>query len=241
MSYILEALKQSEHSRQQGKAAALNSLPPLLAPAIEPAHRAAPARLAILLGLSAAGLGLAWWQPWQGADAPPQTLQAARPLPPAPQAAPAATPEPSAEPARPVAQTLPTAEPSPVVAHGPLIRVDPPPASAAPPAPAPGPAQAGIQPAPAPEPMAPPPAAASLPEPPAGVLAFHELPGELRQSLPQLAVSGFSFAAEPELRMAVINERILRQGERVVPGVVVERIASDGVVLSYRGYRFRPH
>nr|WKN24500.1 general secretion pathway protein GspB [Azotobacter vinelandii] len=40
--------------------------------------------------------------------------------------------------------------------------------------------------------------------------------------------------------MAVINDRILRQGDQAGPGVVLERIAGDGVVLNYRGYRFRP-
>lgn len=72
------------------------------------------------------------------------------------------------------------------------------------------------------------------------MLGFHELPDELRQSLPTLAVSGFSYADEPQLRMAVINGRILHQRDQVAPGVVVERIASDGVVLNYRGFRFRP-
>ncbi|MCQ4347456.1 general secretion pathway protein GspB [Pseudomonas stutzeri] len=38
----------------------------------------------------------------------------------------------------------------------------------------------------------------------------------------------------------MINERVLRQGESPAPGIVLERIASDGVVLSFAGYRFRP-
>jgi len=73
------------------------------------------------------------------------------------------------------------------------------------------------------------------------VLGFHELPSELRQSLPTLAVSGFSYTDEPQLLMAVSNGRILHQRDQVAPSGVVERIASDGVVLNYKGCRFRPH
>ncbi|MFC0712015.1 general secretion pathway protein GspB [Azorhizophilus paspali] len=51
---------------------------------------------------------------------------------------------------------------------------------------------------------------------------------------------GFSYADDAHLRMVVINDRILRQGGQADPGVVLERIAGDGVVLNYRDYRFRP-
>ena len=238
MSYILEALKQSEHARQQGKAPALNSLPPLLAPPRETAGRRPPAYLLLALGLALTGAGLGWWRPWQNAaagavvQAPPAETPAPRSAPPAPvapvPAAVAASPAPAAErPGPAVASQLPSS--SSAAPEPPLIRLDPPAAPEIPPS---APALAATQPAARPAP--------ALPAPPERVLGFHELPAELRQSLPKLSLSGFSYAEEPQLRMAVINERILHQGDQAGPGIVLERIASDGVVLNYRGYRFRP-
>ncbi|MFC0667131.1 general secretion pathway protein GspB [Azotobacter chroococcum] len=228
MSYILEALKQSEHARQQGKAPALNSLPPLLAPPRETAGRRPPAYLLLALGLALIGAGLGWWRPWQNAvagavvQAPPAETPAPRSAPPAPVA-----PAPAAVAASPAPATE---RPGPAVAsQPPLIRLDPPAAPEIPPS---APALAATQPAARPAP--------ALPAPPERVLGFHELPAELRQSLPRLSLSGFSYAEEPQLRMAVINERILHQGDQAGPGIVLERIASDGVVLNYRGFRFRP-
>ena len=82
--------------------------------------------------------------------------------------------------------------------------------------------------------------ASALPAPPSRVLAFYELPPAVRERIPALAISGFSYVEEPGMRMAVINDRVLRQGESAAPGITLERIASDGVVLNFSGYRFRP-
>ncbi|MDV7214127.1 hypothetical protein R4769_23715, partial [Azotobacter beijerinckii] len=90
MSYILEALKQSEHARQQGKAPDLNSLPPLLAPPRQSARRP-PAYLLLALGLSLAGAGLGWWRPWQSAEIVVLAAQAPHAEAPSPLPAPAGT------------------------------------------------------------------------------------------------------------------------------------------------------
>ncbi|WP_349571377.1 general secretion pathway protein GspB [Azotobacter salinestris] len=249
MSYILEALKQSEHARRQGKAPALNSLPPLLAAPREIARRRPPAYLPLALGLALIGAGLGWWRPWQltaedrlvvqtplpEASAPqPATSRAADPVEPAPTAPVAASVAPAPEPAGPAVAAAPPA--APVAASEPLIRVDP---VATPDTPSPAPPPAALPAAPRPAPGVPMPPHA-LPAPPERVLGLHELPVELRQSLPPLSLAGFSYADEPKMRMAVINDRILHQGDQAGPGIVLEQIASDGVVLNYRGYRFRP-
>lgn len=76
--------------------------------------------------------------------------------------------------------------------------------------------------------------------PPKGVLDFYELPPTVRERIPALSISGYSYTAEPNMRLAVINNRVLRQGESAAPGITLERIGSDGVVLNFNGYRFRP-
>lgn len=66
MSYILEALKQSEYQRQQGKVPPLNTLPSMIQPPVEPpARRVLPYLL--LAGMLLA-MALAWWRPWPAAE-----------------------------------------------------------------------------------------------------------------------------------------------------------------------------
>lgn len=82
--------------------------------------------------------------------------------------------------------------------------------------------------------------AAVAPAPPDRVISVHELPDSIRQALPALRVAGFSHGNEPSARLAVINDHIRREGEGVGDGVILELVTSDGIVLSFRGYRFRP-
>ncbi|NMG74134.1 general secretion pathway protein GspB [Aromatoleum diolicum] len=72
------------------------------------------------------------------------------------------------------------------------------------------------------------------------ILSVHELPAAVRSGLPRLSVSGYSYSDEPGKRIAVINDRLLQEGEEAEPGVTLTAIAGDGVVLEFHGYRFRP-
>lgn len=264
MSYILEALKKSEYARQQGRVPDLATLPAAEAP---PDLPFAANRLPLLAGgallLAVAVTG--WWRPWQSPPpeatvAPAASPVAAMPAPVASAAPVAAAPvePPAGTTSAPAVQTLVAAPPP----SAPAAQPQPQPAIAPAAEPLPAPAQVAlpVQPAPAPRtvlpaqeptpiaarplPAAPPPAqpapAAALPAPPNRVLAFYELPPTVRERIPPLSVSGFSYAEQPDLRMAVINDKVLRQGESAAPGITLERIASDGVVLSFSGYRFRP-
>ena len=40
-------------------------------------------------------------------------------------------------------------------------------------------------------------------------------------------------------RLAGINNRMLREGEYVVPGLQLEQITPDGMIFGYKGYSFR--
>ena len=269
MSYILEALKKSEHARQQGKVPNLATLPMVDAvDSAPPATTRLPwlAASALLLAVAVAG----WWRPWQApAAAAPSSPAAAESLStPAVISAPA-LPAASASSVAPASvAAIPAAEPvavaPPPVAPPQLATLSQAQTQPLPPVPAPAPAPAQtatkivLLPALAPRPVEPatlpaaaqatpaattrPPAAptSTLPAPPNRVLAFYELPSAVRERIPALAISGFSYTEEPDMRMAVINDRVLRQGESAAPGITLERIASDGVVLNFSGYRFRP-
>jgi len=82
--------------------------------------------------------------------------------------------------------------------------------------------------------------AALAPVPPDRVISVHELPDSIRRALPALQVAGFSHGNEPSARLAVINDRIRREGDGVGDGVILEQVTSEGIVLSFRGFRFRP-
>ena len=46
------------------------------------------------------------------------------------------------------------------------------------------------------------------------------------------------YSGKPKDRLVGINDRTLREGDSVEPGLVLEQITPDGMVLSYKGYRF---
>jgi general secretion pathway protein B len=82
---------------------------------------------------------------------------------------------------------------------------------------------------------------AAIQIPPNRVTTYGELPGSIRKNLPRIQVAGYSFADDAGMRMVVINDRILREGEEVAAGIKLERIDSDGkLTLNYKGFRFRP-
>ena len=65
------------------------------------------------------------------------------------------------------------------------------------------------------------------------------LPESFRNSLPPLDVNIHVYSPEESQRILYINNRQARQGERIQAGVMVEEIVQDGVVLRFRGQRFK--
>ena len=96
-------------------------------------------------------------------------------------------------------------------------------------------------PAPKPAPVAsvatPPPPKPVVPVEPR-VPSLNELPADVRAGLPPLSISGAVFSPTPSARMLFINGQVLREGQAVADGVIVERIGASASVLSARGQRF---
>jgi len=82
-----------------------------------------------------------------------------------------------------------------------------------------------------------PPAAAAAPA--QNVIWLAELPLALQQELPPMTVSVHAYSARPADRMVGINNRMLREGEYVAPGLKLEQITPEGMVFGYKGYSFR--
>lgn len=213
MSYILDALRKSDELRQRGTA-----------PLLQPAASTAPSRrwrtgavygaLAVLL--VGAGMVIGGWRPWQAE----QQVAGAGGVAPVPSSV-ASTAPPNVSPA-----DVPSAAPAPVPANAIL----------APSAPINAAAPERLPAARADMPVAKETAIAKA-EP--AVLTQSELPPAIRQEIPAMSISVHAYSARPRDRMVGINDRLLREGGTLPPGLTVDEITPEGMVFSYKGYRFK--
>lgn len=214
MSYILDALKRAESERRLGAVPGVHSAPAF--DATRTAHR--PRLLWILLPASILALvGAVWFGAVRAPIEVPATLTA-----------PAATPGIAKQSG---AQASPLSS-QPVAAAAPV---------AAPPAPPPRKTAAASKPAPRPakQSAAPKtaPASAAPADPP--LQALRDLPEQLRRELPAFTVGGYIYSANKADRSVLIDKRLLREGNEIAPGLTLEQLTPNGMVLQYKGYRYR--
>jgi general secretion pathway protein B len=238
VSYILDALRKSDQQRRRGAA------PTLLvgqAMAVAPKRPAFLAYGMLVAVLIAAGVVIGWLRPWQPEQAAPSgaELVAAKPLASTPrqlasapsETAPQPKPELQAQKAKPPAQASPVLVPTkpqrparekPKTDGAPL-EAD---AAMAGNAEAPAPGQPGGS-------------AAADAARLQTVNSMAELPLSVQQELPAMAISVHAYSGNPRNRLVGINNRILREGEYVVPGLKLEQVTPDGMIFGYKGYSFR--
>lgn len=231
MSYILDALKKAEAERNAGAAPA--ATPPFHAdqPAIVPSmddesseRRKAWIRFA-LSAVAAVLLAFAWFKPWRAAPptvAPPPMAAASAPEP---QVPPVAQAEPPA-PAHP-ASTPPSVDDAAA------------PVEAAPKPVKPKPRPAAKKPAKAAAPAESKPAEAGTAASEERVMALRELPPHIQSEIPALTISGYIYSENKSDRTVLINKRLLREGDQVAPDLILEKLMPTGMVLNYKGYRYR--
>lgn len=65
-----------------------------------------------------------------------------------------------------------------------------------------------------------------------------ELPPETRAQVPQLSVSGSTYSSNPAHRMLIVNGNVVREGQAVAPGLVLETITPRSAVFNHNGTRF---
>ena len=236
MSYILDALKKSEQQRQRGAA------PSLLATQVTTEAPRQPA--AVLYGLATAavlvvGIAIGMLRPWRAEAPAPQTVAVkapeavAPPTPPAP--APAAV-EITIKTERQAPMPAPATQPAPAPA-GEIGKAQVPvsatTAQGIPSATTSTPESKGLPSAPE-KPAARPSDAAPERTP----QTFAELPLSIQQEIPKLSIMFHLYSGKPKDRLVGINDRMLREGDSVEPGLVLEQITPDGMILNYKGYRF---
>ncbi len=220
MSYILDALRRAEADRQRGQVPNLG-----VAQLAAAAHgAAAPRRLKWVLtaGVVALAIGAAGWLGWwRGASQPPlPPREQAQALPISPLAP---LPASAAEPRWPQVVSAPPVAP-PVTA----IAVTP--ARPAQPAtPALAPAQAAA--------LDPAPTLATGVERPVAArpTKLAELTPDQRRELPPLVVNGSVWSDSAASRFVILNGQVLREGDTVAPGLVLEKLLPKSAQLRWRG------
>jgi len=232
MSYILDALRKSDQQRQRGAAPTLLMGQLTEAAPKQPGYLSYGLLAATLLG---AGVVIGWLHPWEAEQALPGKADPVAVKPPESTLRRAAAP----------AETV-----SPRKLELPLQNAASPAQAALVPVPAkpPAPAQPEARRTPAETVAAAPKKTAARAQPigPAAnaaplqtLLAMAELPLSVQQELPAMTISVHAYSANSRDRMVSINNRMLREGADVAPGLKLEQITPDGMVFGYKGYRFR--
>lgn len=267
MSLILEALRKSEQERRQNVAAAASA--EVLSGATIVQVGTPRGVLWGAAAVVIAALSFAAWLWWSRPAVPPAapaaqgTVLPAAAVAPSPALTPAPIPAPitAAPPApvnvavAPAAESVSTPQVAPLAVGGAApqlassaraLSAPPSPAPVARPAPAPqlppSPTSPSAQrvavPAAQAEAAAAPRAGARA-APNAQVVFLADLPPEVRKELPPLTLSGYIHADQPGDRLLAINDKLVRIGDEVVPGLQVVSLAPGYVVLAYKGWRFR--
>lgn len=225
MSYILEALKKSDQQRQRGATPTLPTSPVAIAAPKQPVFLYYGLLAATVL---AAGILIGWLRPWQAEQPAPATEPVAA-KPPISASAQPPLPEPPEMPRKTV-QELPAANSTPAVQPAPMV------AAMKPDLPAPARTETH---------SAPPAVTAPMPEKPAEaaqeqkVIPMAELPLQIQQEIPAMTIPLHAYSSKPRDRLVSINDRMLKEGESLAPGLRLEQITPDGLIFSYKGYRFR--
>ena len=61
-------------------------------------------------------------------------------------------------------------------------------------------------------------------------------PFEALERIPDLNITGHMFSSVPAKRTVTMNDRVWREGEQVVDGVVLQEITRDGILLDVSGW-----
>ena len=236
MSYILDALRKSDQLRQRGAAPTLMLG---LAATTAPKQRVKLYYGLLALALLGAGIAIGWLRPWQPAPVAqvPAAIAAQAPaaaqvrLPAQPDSP--AIPEPDLNPQKNTQTAAPAPVPAPVKPQGgasakPARQTAPPKSAAEAPKQAAAPAQERR-----------PNSESAGTAAPAPVIAMKDLPLAIQQELPPMSISVHAYSVKAGERLVGINNRLLHEGAEVAPGLKLEQITPDGMILSYKSYSFR--
>lgn len=61
----------------------------------------------------------------------------------------------------------------------------------------------------------------------------------MRKALPVMSVAVHAYSSKAEERLVSINGKLLKEGDALEPGLVLEQITPDGMIFDYRGKRIQ--
>jgi general secretion pathway protein B len=251
MSYILDALRKSDQQRQRGLA------PTLLTAQAATTGTRSPSLLAygaVAVVLVAIGVAVGWLRPWQDQQAAPVPTGVAKP------AAPASRPEAETAQSANVAPSAPSAQTTVPGKSQPRAGDATPKSSGQPGTPSSAQTAKAIPPQPAMNPSnASPAKLPAAPQRSAGISDTHspaqdvkadaapeqqppwmaELPVDVQRDLPAMQVMVHAYSARPGERMVGINNKLWHEGDEVAPGLKLEQITPEGMILNFKGHVFR--
>jgi len=66
----------------------------------------------------------------------------------------------------------------------------------------------------------------------------HDLPADVKRSIPKLSLSVVSYAANPQKRFVMVDSEIYYEGEEMTENLIIEAITPDGPIVTWRGHEF---
>ncbi len=66
-----------------------------------------------------------------------------------------------------------------------------------------------------------------------------ELPEEFVRRLPKIAVSVHLYSDDPRGRILTVNNKVLHERDQIAPGLMIDRITENGMILSFENRRFQ--
>jgi general secretion pathway protein B len=72
----------------------------------------------------------------------------------------------------------------------------------------------------------------------APVYSREQLPPDIRAALPQFAIGGSVYSADPTARSLIVNGKLYRERDRLTQELSLEEIKLKAAIFSFRGYRF---
>ena len=231
MSYILDALRKSDQQRQRGATPTLLTAQVMAAEPRRPENWIYGLIAAVLVG---AGIVIGWLHPWQSEPPAPEGANVAREV--------IAAKSRESNP-RPTAPAPVTAAPEPVSKDRNRNQARDRPAPSISNAETRGMPPNAVTTAPEVAPTAVPekPVTAGLADSASEqrAMTMGELPLAIRQELPSMQISLHLYSTRPWNSFVSINNQMLQEGAYPAPGLRLEQITPDGMIFSYKGYRFR--
>jgi general secretion pathway protein B len=218
MSYILEALKKSDQQRQRGTTPTLQAAQlTVLAPQRPMSVYYGLFALVLLATGITAGITIGWLRPWQPQSMPvkaePVALQQVEPA------------------TLPVMPDMPGDTAQKSASRNPAVQA----VSVADTEQSYKPARVAAEPVAA-TPVQDKPVSAAQDD---QAIPLSELPPHIQHEIPAMEVQLHAYASVPGERLVSINSIRLREGGSLMLGLRLEQITPDGMIFSYKGYRFR--